>query len=83
MVVVKPTCEPDTTETAPNSPIARASGASLVVMGHAHVVTDRDGYSNTGSFAFPRGAPGRPFIEIEGGKAARRFWPQVGANTST
>jgi hypothetical protein len=63
--------------------IARASGASLVVMGHAHEVTDRDGYSNTGSFAFPRGAPGRPFIEIEGGKAARRFWPQVGANTST
>ncbi len=58
--------------------VGRASGASLVVMGHAHVATQRDGYANTGSFAFPRGAPGRPYLEIEGPperpRAARRFW---------
>ena len=58
--------------------IARASGASLVVFGHAHEIADRDGYSNTASFAFPRGVPGRPFLEIVGDashpRAERRFW---------
>jgi UDP-2,3-diacylglucosamine pyrophosphatase LpxH len=44
--------------------IRRASGAELVVMGHAHRETTSDGYANTGSFAFPRSAPGRPFLEI-------------------
>ena len=57
--------------------VARATGASLVVFGHAHEIADRDGYSNTASFAFPRGAPGRPYLEIEGSfdhpQAARRF----------
>jgi predicted phosphodiesterase len=55
--------------------VARATGAELVVFGHAHEIRDRDGYSNTASFAFPRGAPGRPFLEIEGPRAVRRFWP--------
>ena len=58
--------------------IGRASGASLVVFGHAHEIADRDGYSNTASFAFPRRAPGRPYLEIEGPvehpRAVRRFW---------
>jgi predicted phosphodiesterase len=68
--------------------IARASGASLVVFGHAHEIADRDGYSNTASFAFPRGAPGRPFLEIEGPReaphAVRRFFRQEdGAKIST
>jgi predicted phosphodiesterase len=58
--------------------VARASGASLVVFGHAHEIADRDGYSNTASFAFPRGVPGRPFLEIAGDashpRAERRFW---------
>lgn len=58
--------------------IARASGAPLVVFGHAHEIADRDGYSNTASFAFPRGVPGRPFLEITGDashpRAERRFW---------
>ncbi len=58
--------------------VARAAGASLVVFGHAHEIADREGYSNTASFAFPRKAPGRPFLEIEGTpnapRAVRRFW---------
>jgi hypothetical protein len=44
--------------------IRRASGAELVVMGHAHRETASEGYANTGSFAFPCSAPGRPFLEI-------------------
>ncbi len=58
--------------------VARAAGASLVVFGHAHEIADREGYSNTASFAFPRGGGGRPYLEIEGPpdnpRATRRFW---------
>lgn len=57
--------------------IRRASGAELVVMGHAHRESTSEGYANTGSFAFPRNAPGRPFLEVarEGGRpvAERRY----------
>jgi len=53
--------------------VRRAAGADLVVFGHAHEIADRDGYANTASFAFPRGVPGRPFLEIVGGRAERRF----------
>jgi predicted phosphodiesterase len=53
--------------------VRRAAGADLVVFGHAHEIADRDGYSNTASFAFPRGVPGRPFLEIVGRRAERRF----------
>lgn len=59
--------------------IAEATGAKLVVFGHTHREAGSDRYANTGSFAFPRGAPGRPFLEIEGGgespRAVRRHWP--------
>jgi UDP-2,3-diacylglucosamine pyrophosphatase LpxH len=58
--------------------VARAAGASLVVFGHAHEIADREGYSNTASFAFPRGGGKRPYLEIEGSRdnphAVRRFW---------
>ena len=54
--------------------VARATGAELVVFGHTHEVLDRDGYSNTGSFAFPRRAPGRPYVAIDGVRAERRFF---------
>ena len=58
--------------------LARATGAKLVVFGHAHVSAEGDGYANTGSFAFPRGEPGRSFLEIEGTasnpRAVRRYW---------
>ena len=63
--------------------IARAaySGAKLVVFGHTHREAEDDRYANTGSFAFPRGAPGRPYLEIEGDaespRAVRRYWPSV------
>jgi hypothetical protein len=52
------------------------------VFGHTHREADSGRYANTGSFAFPRGAPGRPFLEIEGTgeapRAVRRYWPAVG-----
>jgi predicted phosphodiesterase len=59
------------------SRIADATGASLVVFGHTHREAETERYANTGSFAFPRGAPGRPFLEIEGTRerprAVRRY----------
>jgi UDP-2,3-diacylglucosamine pyrophosphatase LpxH len=59
--------------------IAGATGAKLVIFGHTHREAEGERYANTGSFAFPRGAPGRPFLEIEGAagrpRATRRHWP--------
>jgi UDP-2,3-diacylglucosamine pyrophosphatase LpxH len=59
--------------------VAEATGASLVIFGHTHREAESEGYANTGSFAFPRGAPGRPYLEIEGPpdrpRASRRHWP--------
>ena len=52
--------------------IASATGAKLVVMGHAHRESDAPHYANTGSFSFPQRAPGRPFLEIEGSDEAPR-----------
>ncbi|WP_437679454.1 hypothetical protein [Sorangium sp. So ce131] len=58
--------------------VARTTGAKLVVFGHTHRETLGDGYANTGSFSFPRAAPGRPYVEIEGSaeapRAVSRFW---------
>jgi hypothetical protein len=54
------------------SRVGQATGAELVVFGHTHREAHEGGYANTGSFAFPRGAPGRPFLEIEGDPAAPR-----------
>lgn len=57
--------------------VVEKTGARLVVMGHAHREALTDTYANTGSFSFPRGAPGRPFLEIEEGpsgpRAVRRY----------
>jgi len=59
--------------------IAGATGATLVIFGHTHREAEGERYANTGSFAFHRGAPGRPFLEIEGAadrpRATRRHWP--------
>lgn len=52
--------------------VARVTGANLVVLGHAHREAESERYANTGSFAFPRGAPGRPYLEIEGPPEAPR-----------
>lgn len=58
--------------------VAGATGAKLVIFGHTHREAENGAYANTGSFSFPRGAPGRPFLEIEGSReaprAARRYW---------
>ncbi|WP_437898816.1 hypothetical protein [Sorangium sp. So ce124] len=63
------------------SRVARTTGAKLVVFGHTHREALGDGYANTGSFSFPRAAPGRPYVEIEGSpeapRAATRFWRAV------
>jgi predicted phosphodiesterase len=60
--------------------VAQTTGAKLVVLGHAHREAHGEIYANTGSFSFPREAPGRPFLEIEGSAAApravRRYWAQ-------
>ncbi|XXX79682.1 hypothetical protein WMF30_13005 [Sorangium sp. So ce134] len=61
--------------------VARTTGAKLVVFGHTHREALGDGYANTGSFSFPRTAPGRPYVEIEGSpdapRAVSRFWRAV------
>lgn len=61
------------------SRVGEVTGAKLVVFGHTHREAHESGYANTGSFAFPRGAPGRPFLEIEGDpsapRAVRRYLP--------
>ncbi|MCC6522448.1 MAG: hypothetical protein IT373_07290 [Polyangiaceae bacterium] len=46
--------------------VAELTGAHLVVFGHSHVASVAARYANPGSFAFPRGAPGRPYLELEG-----------------
>ncbi|KYF96099.1 hypothetical protein BE18_36750, partial [Sorangium cellulosum] len=60
---------------------ATTTGAKLVVFGHTHKEALGDGYANTGSFSFPRTAPGRPYVEIEGPpdapRAVSRFWTAV------
>ena len=57
--------------------VVEESGAKLVVFGHTHREAIDGAYANTGSFAFPRRAPGRPFLEIEGSldspRVARRY----------
>ena len=52
--------------------IAETTGAKLVVFGHTHREGQSGAYANTGSFAFPGGSPGRPFLEIEGGSEEPR-----------
>ncbi len=61
--------------------IAATSSAGLVVFGHLHREAVGGGYANTGSFSFPRGAPGRPYLEVvqsdgaEGAPTAvRKYW---------
>jgi UDP-2,3-diacylglucosamine pyrophosphatase LpxH len=58
--------------------VAQTTGAKLVVFGHTHKEALGDGYANTGSFSFPRAAPGRPYIELEGSadapRAVGRYW---------
>lgn len=51
--------------------VRAATGASAVVLGHAHREALEDGYANTGSFAFPGKAPGRPYLAIEPGPGPR------------
>lgn len=46
--------------------VVEHTGARLVVLGHAHRELVSDRYANTGSFSFPRGGAGRPYLEIEG-----------------
>lgn len=57
--------------------VAEATGADLVVFGHSHLEDHKARYANTGSFAFPGKAPGRPFLELERAgvpRATRRYF---------
>lgn len=47
--------------------IADNTGVKLVVFGHTHREALTDRYANTGSFAWPGEAPGRPYLSIEPG----------------
>ncbi len=57
--------------------IVATSGAKLVVFAHTHREALKEGYANTGAFAFPGDAPGRPYLEVlhtsTGPKAERRY----------
>jgi UDP-2,3-diacylglucosamine pyrophosphatase LpxH len=59
--------------------VAATTGARLVVFGHTHREALEGTYANTGSFAFPGRAPGRPYLELELDRAVpraiRRYGP--------
>ena len=61
--------------------IVDATDARLVIVGHTHREALGENYANTASFAFPRGAPGRPYLEIdahpEKPRAIRHYWPMT------
>ncbi len=44
--------------------IREATDAKLVVFGHTHQEALAEGYANTGTFAFSRDTPGRPYLEV-------------------
>jgi predicted phosphodiesterase len=52
--------------------VAGETGAKLVVFGHTHREALGESYANTASFAFPREAPGRPYLELTGSASAPR-----------
>lgn len=54
------------------SRLAAVGDAKLVIMGHTHVEADDGAYANTGSFSFPRRAPGRPYLVVDGPSDAPR-----------
>ena len=54
------------------SRIAATTDAKLVVFGHTHREALDGAYANTASFAFPREAPGRPYLELGGTRSAPR-----------
>jgi hypothetical protein len=55
--------------------VASVTGAKLVVFGHTHQAAHEGGYANTGSFAFPKGAPGRPYLILSGDSDTPRAEP--------
>lgn len=52
--------------------IAESTSADLVVFGHAHSEVASARYANTASFAFPKGAPGRPYLWFTDPKTPER-----------
>ncbi len=53
----------DRLEAAANR-IVENTGAEYVVFGHTHEEALSESYANTGTFAFARNTPGRPFLEL-------------------
>lgn len=54
--------------------IGETTGAQLVIFGHTHREALEQSYANTGSFGFPRDAPGRPYLVIPAsGRPVRRY----------
>jgi predicted phosphodiesterase len=53
--------------------VRQVCAADLVIFGHTHREHESEGYANTGSFAFPRTDRGRPYLELHGSRAVRRY----------
>ncbi len=54
--------------------LVATAGARYVVFGHTHREVLTDTYANTGSFAWPAEAPGRPYLELcASGRVERRY----------
>lgn len=59
--------------------VGEITGAKFVIFGHTHREITGERYANTGSFAFPSGSPGRPYLMIhheegEARKMERAYW---------
>ena len=56
------------------SRIADTTGADYVIFGHTHREALDARYANTGSFGFPRGAPGRPYLRVNDDASVERLY---------
>lgn len=54
--------------------VSDLTGARTVIFGHAHTPSERSGYTNPGSFAFPAGER-RVFARVAGGRASLEAMP--------
>lgn len=59
--------------------VGEITGAKYVIFGHTHRELTGERYANTGSFSFPSGSPGRPYLIVhhkdgEAMKLDRAYW---------
>jgi hypothetical protein len=62
--------------------VTEITGCPTAIFAHAHVEEQREGYANTGSFAFPSRPSSRPFLRVDAdGIVTRAHWADGGART--